>query len=73
MKFLGVIVFSMSLFSLTAYTVETVTTYCFFVGSDCAQGHAKEVLKAINKRPTEYISFSTTSTRSGMHSLIVYK
>ena len=55
-----------------AYNVETVTTMCFFVDSNCHKYHAKEVEIAINKRPG-YISHSTTSTKSGMHSLIVYK
>ena len=69
MKFL----IAMSLFSLVgAYNVETVTTMCFFVSSSCAQYHAKDVEKAINKREG-YISLTTTSTKSGMHSLIVYK
>ena len=63
----------LSLFSLVgAYTVETVSTVCFFVSSSCAQYHAKDVEKVINKRDG-YISLSTTSTKSGMHSLIVYK
>ena len=56
-----------------AYTVETVTTICFFVISGCHQTHTKDVGLAINKRPDQYISHSTTSTKSGMHSLIVYK
>ena len=64
----------LSLFSLVAaYNVETVTTMCFFVDRACHISHAKEVEKAINRRPTEYISHSTTSTKYGMHSLIVYK
>lgn len=63
----------LSLFSLvSAYNVETVTTMCFFVTSACHKDHAKEVEKAINRRQG-YISHSTTSTKSGMHSLIVYK
>ena len=72
MKLLTLIAFSMSIFSLTAYTVETVTTVCFFVSSGCHKDHAKEIDKAINRRQG-YISHSTTSTKSGMHSIIVYK
>ena len=73
MKFLTLITFSMSLFSLAAYSTETVTTICFFVSRGCHENHAKDVEKAINRWPKEYISHSTTSTKSGMHSLIVYK
>ena len=70
MKFLSLL----SLFSLVAsYNMESVTTVCFFVTSACHKNHGAEVLAAINKRPGEYISHSTTSTKSGMHSLIVYK
>ena len=73
MKFLTLITFAMSLFSLAAYTTETINTICFFVNSECHKYHAKDFEKAINKRPGQYISHSTTSTKSGMHSLIVYK
>jgi hypothetical protein len=73
MKFLTLITFAMSLFSLAAYRTESLTTICFFVTSGCHKTHTKEVETAINKRPGEYISHSTTSTKSGMHSLIVYK
>jgi hypothetical protein len=70
MKFLIIL----SLFSLVgAYTVETVSTICFFVTSGCHKSHGEDVKKAINNRPDEYISHSTTSTKNGMHSLIVYK
>jgi hypothetical protein len=62
----------LSLFSLVgAYTGETVTTVCFFVNSACHKEHAADVLTAINKKPG-YISHSTTSTKLGMHSIIVY-
>ena len=61
----------LSLFSLVgAYTVETVSTSCFLL---CHEFHAKAVGIAINKRPDQYISHSTTSTKYGMHSFIVYK
>jgi hypothetical protein len=64
----------LSLFSLaSAYTVETVNTMCFFVTSSCHQKHAIDVGIAIYKHQGLYISHSTTSTKSGMHSLIVYK
>ena len=69
--------FILSLFSLfalalvNAYTAETVTTVCFFVNSACHKSHAEDVLTAINKKPG-YISHSTTSTKMGMHSIIVY-
>ena len=56
-----------------AYTVETVKTICFFVDSSCHKYHAIDVEVAINRRPGEYISHSTTSTKMGMQSLIVYK
>jgi hypothetical protein len=72
MKLLTLIMFSMGLFSLTAYTVETVTTVCFFVTNLCHKDHAKELDKAINQRQG-YLSHSTTSTKSGVHSIIVYK
>lgn len=63
----------LSLFSLVgAYTVERVNTVCFFVDYRCHNSHAKDVEMAINKR-SGYVSHSTTSTKSGMHSLIVYK
>lgn len=73
MRFLTLIVFSMSLFSLAAYKTETVTTICFFVTSGCHKTHAKEVETAINRQPGQYISHSTSSAKSGMHTLIVYK
>ena len=69
MKFF--IIFYISL--VEAYNMESVTTMCFFLSSACHKNHGAEVLAAINKRPGEYISHSTTSTKSGMHSLIVYK
>ena len=69
MKFIVIL----SLFSLIdAYTMETVSTVCFFVTNHCHKSHATEVLAAINKHQG-YISHSTTSTKSGMHSIIVYK
>jgi hypothetical protein len=58
---------------VVAYKMESVTTVCFFLTSHCHKTHGADVLTAINKRPGEYISHSTTSTKSGMHSLIVYK
>jgi hypothetical protein len=73
MKLFTLIAFSMSLFAVSAYRAESVTTICFFVTSGCHKSHAVEVLAAINKHPEEYISHSTTSTKCGMHSLIVYK
>jgi len=70
MKFLIIL----SLFSLVgAYTVETVSTLCFFSTSGCHKSHAEEVKIAINKRPGEYISHSTTLSKSFIYSLIVYK
>ena len=66
-------IIALSLSLVGAYTVETVSTICFFVTSGCHQTHTNEVGIAINKRPGQYISHSTTSTKSGMHSLIVYK
>jgi len=64
----------LSLLSLVgAYNVERVNTVCFFVDYRCHTSHTKDVETAINKRSGEYISHSTTSTKSGMHSIIVYK
>ena len=56
---------------VNAYTAETVSTTCFFVDKNCHKSHAEEVLTAINKKPG-YISHSTTSTKMGMHSIIIY-
>ena len=62
----------LTLFTLVgAYTGETVTTVCFFVNAACHKEHASDVLAAINKKPG-YMSHSTTSTKMGMHSIIVY-
>ena len=72
MKLFTLIALSMSLFTVSAYRAESVSTVCFFVTSGCHKTHAAEVLAAIN-RHSDYISHSTTSTNSGMHSLIVYK
>jgi hypothetical protein len=55
-----------------SYHVETVHTICFFMNSQCHQYHAKEVQLALNKHPN-YLSHSTTSTKTGMHTMIVYK
>ena len=69
MKFLAIF----TVISLVgAYNVERVNTVCFFVDYRCHKSHAKDVEIAINSREG-YISHSTTSTKSGMHSLIVYK
>jgi len=57
----------------SAYRTESVTTLCFFVNGGCHRGHARDVEAAINKHPGEYISHSSTSTKNGIHSLIVYK
>jgi hypothetical protein len=73
MKFLTLIVISMALFTISAYRTEQVSTLCFFVNSGCHKQHMRDVEKAINQRPGEYLSHSTTSTKNGMHSLIVYK
>jgi len=72
MKLLTLITFSMSLFSLAAYSTETVSTVCLFT-IGCHKEHAKDIEKAINKRPEEYISHSSTSTKYGVHTIIVYK
>jgi hypothetical protein len=72
MKLLTLTAFSLSLFSLAAYSTETVSTICFFT-SGCHKDHAKDIEKAINKRPEEYISHSSTSTKYSVHSIIVYK
>jgi hypothetical protein len=71
MKFLTFIAISMSL--VGAYRTAQVSTLCFFVNSGCHKDHMRDVEKAINQRPGEYLSHSTTSTKNGMHSLIVYK
>jgi hypothetical protein len=55
-----------------AYRVETVSTSCFFVNAECHKYHAKLVEFAINKHD-DYLSHSTTTTKVGMHTMIVYK
>ena len=54
------------------YRVETISTTCFFVNALCHKSHAKDVANAINNRK-DYLSHSTTSTKVGMHTMIVYK
>ncbi len=58
--------------SALGYRVETVSTTCFLVNSACHQSHAKEVASAINKGSV-YISHSTTATKYGMQTMIIYK
>ena len=59
------------LFSVAlAYRMETVTTMCFFVNKECHASHAKDV--AMSLQPG-YLSHSTTSTKYGMHSIIIYR
>ena len=58
--------------SALGYRVETVSTTCLLVNSVCHQLHAKEVATAINKG-SDYISHSTTSTKYGMHTMIIYR
>ena len=61
------------LFSVAVgYKVESVTTLCFFINKACHIAHAKEIEVAINKGPV-YISHSTTSTKTGIHSIIIYR
>jgi hypothetical protein len=61
------------------YMVETVSTYCWVMNKYCHQNHAKEVAEHIKKttdyvyKNIVYVSHSTTSTKNGMHSMIVYK
>jgi len=52
------------------YRMETVTTMCFFVNKECHTSHAKDV--AMSLQPG-YLSHSTTSTKYGMHSIIIYR
>ena len=65
--------------SAFGYTVETVSTTCWGVDRWCHESHAKEVASHIKKRTDDvyqnivYVSHSTTTTRVGMHSMIVYK
>ena len=55
------------------YRVETVSTTCFLLTNTvCHKSHAKEVADAINKGSV-YISHSTTSTKYGMHTMIIYQ
>lgn len=61
------------------YMVETVTTHCWIMDHRCHQSHSKDVGEHI-KKTTDYVymnivyvSHSTTSTKNGMHSMIVYK
>lgn len=53
----------------SAYRMETVTTVCFFVNKACHTAHAKDVAKSLQPG---YISHSTT-TKNGMHSIIIYE
>lgn len=61
------------------YMVETVSNHCWIVDKYCHQTHAKEVAEHIKKTTDyvymniAYVSHSTTSTKNGMHSMIVYK
>ena len=61
------------------YSVETVTTYCWFMDKNCHATHSKEVAQHIQKttdyvyKNIVYVSHSTTTTKMGMHSMIVYK
>ena len=54
------------------YKVETVYTFCFNVNNACHTSHSKDVAVAINKGDV-YISHSTTSTKTGMHTMIIYR
>lgn len=54
----------------TAYRMETVTTVCFFVNKACHTSHAKDVAMCLQPG---YLSHSTTSTKTGMHSIIIYR
>ena len=60
------------------YKIETVNTSCFFVDKACHESHAKAVAQHIHITTdqifmTSYVSHSTTTTKYGMHSIIVYK
>ena len=52
------------------YRMETVTTFCWAVNKACHTAHAKDV--AMSLQPG-YISHSTTTTKTGMHSIIIYR
>jgi len=52
------------------YKVDTISTMCFFVNKECHVSHAKDVAASLQPG---YISHSTTSTKKGMHSIIVYR
>ena len=59
------------LFSVAlGYRMETVTTRCWLVNQACHAYHAKDV--AMSLQPG-YLSHSTTSTKYGMHSIIIYR
>ena len=58
--------------SALGYRVETVFTDCFFVDAACHQSHAKKVAMSINQH-TDYLSHSTTATKYGMHTMIIYR
>ena len=64
--------------SAVGHTVESVTSTCFMVNAACHEWHTKAVAEHIKQRTdriymTSYVSHSTTSTKYGMHSMIVYK
>jgi hypothetical protein len=67
------------LVSSFGYTVETVTTHCWMMDYRYHQSHTKDVAEHIKKttdyvyKNIAYVSHSTTSTKYGMHSMIVYK
>jgi len=54
----------------SAYRMETVSTLCFFVNKACHETHAKDVAMSLQQG---YISHSTTTTKGGMHSIIIYE
>jgi len=59
------------LFSVAlGYRMETVNTFCWAVNKACHTAHAKDV--AMSLQPG-YLSHSTTSTKYGMHSIIIYR
>ena len=60
------------LFSVAlGYKVETVTTICFFMNKACHTAHAKDLLLVISIQPG-YLSHSTTSTKTGVHSIVIF-
>ena len=72
MRLLSILSLFIILSLISAYKMETINTFCYWLNSACHKTHAEKLLSAINKH-TDYISHSTTSTKTTFHTIIVYK